>query len=195
MTACVARPALSRDQLYDWLDRHTPPVVSVNRKWLTQILTSWCLGEGVLPDFIGLDKASFRALEARFYPDLRLMGRAASGRVADFSRLLEREDLLRLLMSHAAPGALEERRWLAEILVTACLGEDHLWQDLGLWSRAELSGLIAHNFPTLFEKNQRDMKWKKFLYKQLCEAEGIYICRAPSCEICHDYPQCFGPEI
>jgi NifQ. len=39
-----------------------------------------------------------------------------------------------------------------------------------------------------------DMKWKKFIYKQLCEAEGLYVCRAPSCEVCKDYDQCFGKE-
>lgn len=83
---------------------------------------------------------------------------------------------------------------MAEILVAGCLGDDHLWQDLGLWSRQELSGLIAHNFPAIAARNSRDMKWKKFLYKQLCEAEGIYVCRAPSCDVCIDYPKCFGSE-
>jgi nitrogen fixation protein NifQ len=38
------------------------------------------------------------------------------------------------------------------------------------------------------------MKWKKFLYRQLCLEEGIYVCRAPSCEVCKDYDLCFGPE-
>jgi hypothetical protein len=38
------------------------------------------------------------------------------------------------------------------------------------------------------------MKWKKFLYKQLCEAEGLYLCRAPSCSVCVDHPLCYGSE-
>jgi len=54
--------------------------------------------------------------------------------------------------------------------------------------------MLHHNFPELAAKNVKDMKWKKFLYKQLCEAEGIYLCRAPSCEVCIDYPKCFGSE-
>jgi len=53
---------------------------------------------------------------------------------------------------------------------------------------------MTRNFPVLAAKNDRDMKWKKFLYKQLCQREGIYICRAPSCEVCADYAKCFGPE-
>ena len=48
------------------------------------------------------------------------------------------------------------------------------------------------NFRPLAEQNTKDMKWKKFLYKQLCIGEGIYVCRAPSCEVCVDYAACFG---
>jgi len=84
--------------------------------------------------------------------------------------------------------------WTARIVAVGCLGSDHLWQDLGLWSRAELSALMERNFPTLAAKNVHNMKWKKFLYKQLCIAEGVYVCRAPSCEVCADYDACFGPE-
>ncbi|TAN48627.1 MAG: nitrogen fixation protein NifQ [Methylococcaceae bacterium] len=158
------------------------------------MLASWCVGEGVLPDFLGLEPKQFRALQARYFKGIRITGRATSGRRPDFSRMLEREDLLGMLMAHAGTADREETHWIAGILVAGCLGDDHLWQDLGLWSRVELSGLIAHNFPTLAAKNTQDMKWKKFLYKQLCEAEGIRACRAPSCEVCVDYRVCFGPE-
>ena len=83
---------------------------------------------------------------------------------------------------------------MAEIVTTACMGGDHLWQDLGLHSREYLSRLMTENFPSLAAKNVHDMKWKKFLYKQLCEKEGINTCRSPSCEYCVDYLSCFGPE-
>ena len=43
-------------------------------------------------------------------------------------------------------------------------------------------------------RNDRDMKWKKFLYKQLCDRAEINACRAPSCSVCSDYARCFGPE-
>ena len=61
-------------------------------------------------------------------------------------------------------------------------------------TRDDLTALMMRNFPALAGQNTRNMKWKKFLYKQLCETEGIYTCRAPSCEVCVDYAQCFGPE-
>jgi nitrogen fixation protein NifQ len=84
--------------------------------------------------------------------------------------------------------------WMAQALAAGCMGTDHLWQDLGLWSRGDLTGLMRRNFPALARRNVKDMKWKRFLYKQLCEAEGIYTCRSPSCETCTDYHGCFGPE-
>lgn len=183
----------SREDVYRLLDRHAVGS-SPNKDWLTRILASWCVGEGALPDFLGLEPKQFQVLQARHFAGIHLTGRALSDRRADFSRMLEREDLLRFLMTHAAPGEDVERGWIAHILVAGCLGDDHLWQDLGLWSRAELSGLIAHNFPALAAMNVKDMKWKKFLYKQLCEAEGIYVCRAPSCDVCADHQYCFGPE-
>jgi nitrogen fixation protein NifQ len=74
------------------------------------------------------------------------------------------------------------------------MGNDHLWQDLGLWSRDYLGLLMTQSFPALAAKNEHDMKWKKFLYKQLCEQAGINTCRSPSCEYCTDYLNCFGPE-
>jgi len=108
----------------------------------------------------------------------------------------EVDDLMLLLIEHAAP-ALAGSAWLAEVseaVAVACLGDNHLWQDLALASRGELSALMLQCFPTLAARNDRDMKWKKFLYKQLCEREQLFICRAPSCAVCSDYGLCFGAE-
>ncbi|MBI3367439.1 MAG: nitrogen fixation protein NifQ [Burkholderiales bacterium] len=105
-------------------------------------------------------------------------------------------DLVALLLAHADPtaGAAPQREWVAEQLAVACLGDNHLWQDLLLASRRELSALFERWFPALAAKNTHDMKWKKFLYKQLCEREALFICKAPSCAVCADRPTCFGPE-
>lgn len=74
------------------------------------------------------------------------------------------------------------------------MADNHLWQDLGLPSRKELSLLMQTHFASLAKLNAGDMKWKKFLYRQLCEREGLTLCRSPSCGVCSDYPQCFDPE-
>jgi nitrogen fixation protein NifQ len=105
-------------------------------------------------------------------------------------------DLRALLLDHAAERHHGSPALAAvvETVALASLGDNHLWQDLQLPSRAELSALMRHWFPALVAKNQGDMKWKKFLYKQLCEREELFICKAPSCEVCTDWPVCFGPE-
>jgi nitrogen fixation protein NifQ len=70
----------------------------------------------------------------------------------------------------------------------------HLWQDLGLANRAELSQLIARWFPRLSAGNVGNMKWKKFFYRKLCELEGFTLCAAPTCAECSDFHDCFGDE-
>ena len=74
------------------------------------------------------------------------------------------------------------------------MADNHLWQDLGLPSRKELSLLMQTHFTGLAQRNSGDMKWKKFLYRQLCERAGLMVCRSPSCGVCSDYQACFGPE-
>lgn len=108
----------------------------------------------------------------------------------------EVDDVRDLLLAHAEPDApAGHARAVAEVIALACLGDNHLWQDLQLASRAELSALIERYFPRLAARNHAQMKWKKFLYKQLCEREEIFICKSPSCAVCVDHALCFGPEI
>jgi nitrogen fixation protein NifQ len=104
----------------------------------------------------------------------------------------EVDEVASLLLEHAP--CTRQARAMAHILAVACLGDNHLWQDLQLSSRAELSSLMGHWFPALVARNHQDMKWKKFLYKQLCEREQLFICKAPSCAVCSDFNHCFGPE-
>ncbi|MBI5937335.1 MAG: nitrogen fixation protein NifQ [Betaproteobacteria bacterium] len=163
-----------------------------NDDLLARMFVSQMHGVGVLPPRLGLDAADWAFLLARHFPGYA--PDSAPAAVADGSdRLLERQDLIDLLLEHRAGIDLSEL-WLAQIAAAACMGGDHLWQDLGLWSRADLSRLMNINFPALAQKNDRDMKWKKFLYRQLCEREGIHVCPAPSCQACADYAKCFGSE-
>ncbi|MGD0961190.1 MAG: nitrogen fixation protein NifQ [Methylomonas sp.] len=161
--------------------------------WLAQIIASWRAGFGALPDFLGLPADKFRYLLDGFFPGYHVPGTAVSAINPDFSRMLEKQDLEYFLNRYASEQT-PLHDCLVTLIVTACLGNDHLWQDLGLWSRKDLSDLLNHYFPGLSALNDKDMKWKKFLYKQLCEAEGLYVCRAPSCDVCKDYGHCFGPE-
>ncbi|MDD4964594.1 MAG: nitrogen fixation protein NifQ [Gallionella sp.] len=163
-----------------------------NDELFAQMIASQLDGGGALPSGLGLTQPDFSALLARHFPDAKLTLRYTE-QIAD-PRALERDDILALLLEHCAGQDISEQ-WMAHIVTAACMANDHLWQDLGLWSREPLSCLMTQNFPVLAAKNVHDMKWKKFLYKQLCEREGINACRAPSCEYCADYLKCFGPEV
>lgn len=191
MQVHAKRPApLNRQQYFDLLLIHRPS--ASNTIWLSQIVASWLAGEGVLPDRLGLSEFQFQQLQF-YFCGYQLPEQAASGKRLDFSRMLEKQDMEQLLQQFVVADCIESE-WLISIIVAACLGSDHLWQDLGLWSRAALSAMLNQYFPALAVRNSKDMKWKKFLYKQLCEADGLFVCRAPSCEVCQDYPVCFGPE-
>lgn len=164
----------------------------INDEVLARMLASWCHGEGAMPGRLGLSPAWFEALMNYHFPAAQL-AQPPLALVTDPARSDELDELRRLLMGHRARQSVSEQ-WIAEIVAVACLGNHHLWQDLGLWSRRDLGAMMRNNFPALAKRNDRDMKWKKFLYKQLCETEGIYTCRSPSCEVCPDYRECFGSE-
>jgi nitrogen fixation protein NifQ len=150
-------------------------------------------GRSALGGWLGLSAVEFAHLARRHFPGVKIPTGVRSKLQRPKIRSLEWDELRHLLRSHRAGRDLSEL-FIADIVCSGCLGSDHLWQDLGLFNRGELSALMQRNFPTLAARNDRDMKWKKFLYKQLCIAEGIYACRAPSCEECVDYAVCFGPE-
>jgi nitrogen fixation protein NifQ len=162
-----------------------------NDKLFAQMIAAQIEQASALPAGLGLDQEEFEQLLSRHFPGIGLdIGRIEN--VID-PRALERDDVLALLMDYRC-GLDPSELWMAKIVTTACMANDHLWQDLGLWSRAELTQLMQTNFAELAARNTHNMKWKKFLYKQLCEREEIRICRAPSCAVCADYAKCFGPE-
>lgn len=145
---------------------------------------------------LGMGKEAFSRLLAERFPHFTPPPGwlAAQGKELQRKGALEEfDDLLQLLLDHALRGDEQHRR-VAHLVVTACMGHDHLWQDLGLPNRTALSTLLCGHFPDLATKNTGDMKWKKFFYKQLCEREGINACKSPSCAACSDYHKCFDSE-
>ena len=164
-----------------------------NDHCLACMIASLCTGGGAMPGWLGLEPAAFGCLMDFHFPGAEIGSRPALGRQPDDRRYDERDELVALMLMDKA-GDSPSEVWMAHVVAAGCMASDHLWQDLGLWERAELTALMRRNFPALAARNVKDMKWKRFLYKQLCEAEGIYTCRAPSCEVCTDYHACFGPE-
>jgi nitrogen fixation protein NifQ len=160
---------------------------------LARLLASQQCGSGVMPRWLGLSHKGFRELLRHHLPHLDADAFANYGEMLDPARFDEHQDLRDLFLSHRT-ATVDDAPALADILTAGCMGGDHLWQDMGFWARQDLSAFIAHGFAPLAQKNSHDMKWKKFFYKQLCNQEGVYTCRAPSCQVCVDYRKCFGPE-
>lgn len=141
----------------------------------------------------GMRGASLQRFYDRYIPDRVCRVEVEEGREDTAAILDEFDDLVALLLDHRS-GDSEETEWLARAVATACFGDNHLWQDMGLPSRTVLSELLRRYFTALHDKNEGNMKWKKFFYKQLCERAHINVCKAPSCRVCSDYLQCFGSE-
>jgi len=163
---------------------------------------AWVIATYCAPDArqfipaLGLDQPTFAKLLATYFPHFVAPAHwlACQGTLKINDTLLDEfTDLLQLLLDHRTLPD-EHHRAIAHLVATACMGTDHLWQDLGLPDRRALSTLLSGHFPALAAKNTGDMKWKKFFYKQLCDREGINACRAPSCAVCNDYHKCFGSE-
>ncbi|MGD0940961.1 MAG: nitrogen fixation protein NifQ [Terracidiphilus sp.] len=83
---------------------------------------------------------------------------------------------------------------LTFLLARRATRPNHLWQDLGLANRSELSKLMLRHFAPLARRNDQDMKWKKFFYRMICRDDGFNMCVAPSCSECGDFDSCFGSE-
>lgn len=161
--------------------------------WLHHLLQAFVAGRAALPLYMGLDAALFNRLLAS---DPALASWQPAGPALAAMQLRaellamrqhEWQQIRDLLLGHAAPGAAP----LAEILAAGALGFHHLWEDLGLACRPDLKRLMQDCFPSLERLNVQQMRWKKFFYRQLCQAGGEYVCRAPSCDECPERAACF----
>ncbi|HOE41989.1 MAG TPA: nitrogen fixation protein NifQ [Rhodoferax sp.] len=159
------------------------------RPVLASLLAGRSLNQGLLPATLGLPESALQALWHDYFPGARL--NLQSGPVADMAEL---DDIRQLLLAYRA-GSHDSEAWLAHSVAYGCGGRNHLWQDLGLADRGELSCLMTTAFPALAALNTGDMKWKKFIYRHYCSQEGIYVCPAPSCGECADHAKCFAPEV
>lgn len=141
----------------------------------------------------GLSEEGFGRLLAAFFPGLEFANGTPSESSMQVFAEDEFDDLVALLLEHRASDSIDDL-WLAHAIATAAMGNNHLWQDMGLPSRKVLSALLNEHFPTLAVLNVKDMKWKKFFYRQLCARAGVFICKSPNCAECCDFALCFGPE-
>ncbi|MHB1265985.1 MAG: nitrogen fixation protein NifQ [Acidithiobacillus ferriphilus] len=192
---------MRRDLLdFDALMRHARDPDDVLAQTFARVIVAAARGTLAAPGIgMGLDRKRFGALVACYFPgaEVQLFGTRCdpAAPCADCTPvpLNEFEDLLDLLLEHRSDVS-EQTEWLAYAVASGCMGGDHLYQDMGMPDRQALSALLERYFTALYLKNVGNMKWKKFFYKQLCDRAEVKMCPAPSCQVCNDYKNCFGPE-
>ncbi|MEM8571756.1 MAG: nitrogen fixation protein NifQ [Pseudomonadota bacterium] len=146
-------------------------------------------GRGTLLDCLGLYSAQLTDLVDTWFPGLDLpdLDAPEPGRLADQASIA-------MLLLWRGGANTPEAHWLAAIIARRSLEPHHLWEDLGLPSRTALSNLMALHFPRLFAANERNMRWKKFFYRQICSDSEFALCLSPTCDECEEKPECFAPE-
>jgi nitrogen fixation protein NifQ len=80
---------------------------------------------------------------------------------------------------------------IATIIAHACLRPDHLWRDLGLGGRDDVTAMLERFFPALVARNVDGIRWKKFLARELALATGATPGPSPGCPGCEDFGFCF----
>lgn len=141
---------------------------------------------------LGLGRADLLALAEELFPErVGLLGTLVPAGEVEVD---EEERNVRDILGLYASGAGRLQRALIALIARRVRAPHHLWQDLGLRNRGELSELMGRHFAPLARKNSQDMKWKKFLYRMVCGTEGFTLCTAPVCSECEDFANCFGAE-
>ncbi len=97
-----------------------------------------------------------------------------------------------LLANRSTAGAAG--RWLAAMIARRSMEPNHLWEDLGLRDRTELTRMLERHFFPIASRNTKNMRWKRFFYRTLCEDDGLVMCTTPVCSQCTDFALCFGDE-
>ena len=100
------------------------------------------------------------------------------------------DDLMALLMRYCS-ASLDAKLWAHRVAISCC-GKTHLYVDMGFSDRGYVSEIFHTYFPKLAKKNQNNtMRWKKFLYRQLCEELTLPVCPTASCDECPEHKACY----
>ncbi|WP_239988742.1 nitrogen fixation protein NifQ [Paramagnetospirillum kuznetsovii] len=175
---------MSTDGAVDPLDRHV--LASVMAAAMTE-------GDVTLTQSLGLDRPSLNRLLETAFPGAYAIGDLVGPDADAGEDAIEEPDYRALLLDGRAKGH-EIEDWLARVVARRSLKPEHLWVSLGLRNRKELSDMLHRHFPAVAARNVQGMRWKKFFYREMCQAEGVYICKSPVCDVCPDFGECYGVE-
>ena len=164
---------------------------SFDRHVLASILSAAMTEPGSITERCGLSADEFTALFVAYFAHVSVL---LSVLALDEPEVDDEAAMLRdLLLKHRSTTG-EVGRWLAAMVARRAIEPEHLWEDLGLRNRAELSRLLTRHFAPLAQGNTRNMRWKRYFYRKLCEDDGLVMCSTPSCAQCDDFGECFGDE-
>jgi nitrogen fixation protein NifQ len=151
-----------------------------------------CRAGGSFTDALGICGSALRRNIEKYFPEklnvLEMFNLDVEPIVNEDEKCL-RELLWRFRTASSPINSL-----LTSLVARRATRPNHLWQDLGLANRGELSRLMLRHFVTLAHRNDQDMKWKKFFYRMICRDDGFNMCVAPCCSECGDFDGCFGSE-
>jgi nitrogen fixation protein NifQ len=180
LTGCD--PAEADIRADDDFDRHV----------LASILAAAVMDGGPLAERVGLSEQDLNDLLARNFPSAMVRAFAWLPRSASGSE--DETIMVRDLLLAQRSTAGDVGHWLAAMVARRAMEPNHLWEDLGLRERSELSRLLARHFAPLAQRNTANMRWKRFFYRMLCEDDGFVMCTTPVCTECNDFDLCFGEE-
>lgn len=159
--------------------------------WLFARLVAAREVRGELP-LLGLSGAQFEALGARHFVCAVTNVALHAHVMTDASHAAFATAMHDLLVTLAAPQAnSDDVRCLAAIIAHACLRPDHLWRDLGLRGRDDVTCMLERFFPQVVARNVEGLRWKKLLARELALASGATPGPAPGCPGCEDFSFCF----
>lgn len=155
--------------------------------------------DGDLPLFawtLGMPQPALLSMIGQCFPELGELesmpdsqyGQLAEAVPADFLALVA------LLRQHQTDSANKlHAEWLARAIAVACHGGRHLWEDMGLGGRDDVSRLLETYFQPLYQRNFKYLRWKRFLFAELGATRGMPEYRPPFCGKCAQCSVCF-PE-
>ncbi|MFC0168554.1 nitrogen fixation protein NifQ [Pseudoduganella danionis] len=108
----------------------------------------------------------------------------------------EQRQLVQLLLAQCTIPVVERHAyWAAHVVAAAAQGSRHLWEDMGLGGREEVSTLLQYFFAPFCEKNIAHLKWKRFMFDQLALMHPDVRVRKPDCTLCEQQRACFPAEF
>jgi len=151
-----------------------------------------CRAGGSFTDALGICGSALRHNIERYFPGT--LQNLETFKLDVEPTVYEDEKCLRELLWRFRTASSPINSLLTFLVARRATRSNHLWQDLGLTNRGELSKLMLRHFTALAHRNDQDMKWKKFFYRMICRDDGFSMCVAPCCSECGDFNGCFGSE-